>query len=842
MCNVSRFHWKALLLLCLFYFQQVVAVPSDFNWYQMDPDNSPSPRIGAALFFDGENLILFGGRITPSDSSNETWVWNGRNWRNITDDLQRSPSARSFAAVSMDSTGKVILFGGTNPPKNDTWRWNGVDRGWEELIPNDQPGSPDRRAAAMMALDPITNNVVLFGGTNRDVRAFNDTWLWDGVKWTQFLTSPSNTPPARAAGGLGLDRNGTIDRLILFGGSPLGLLPETIDAGNEALNDTWAWTQNGWVKLEPTDKPDPRYLFSMARDDASGQLLLFGGRNTSRTDVILFDDTWTWNGSTWLQLETQNSPGDRSNGAGFAYDADHEQMVLFGGGFNVSSDFNNRTWLWVPLPTVESVIPNSGPPEGGTEVTITGTNFLPSFVPSSSPVNVLFGLDGLATNVDVRSDTKIKATSPPGTLGDTVPVLVQTVVGTSVSSQGTFTYSLNPTVDNVSPNSGPLSGGTIVVITGTGFDATSSVAFGSQSATSFTVDSSTQITAIAPPSALAVPNTVYVIVTTSGRSSQPGVQNQFTYKNSDTKPTITLVSPNIGSVGGGTRVTITGYNFTNVEAVLFGENNGATSFQVISDTEIQAVSPPSPPFPPLSGGPGIVDIRVQTASEILSDITPQDQFQYVNGPIVTSVFPNSGPASGGTTVTITGINFSGLISVAFGSTPAKIISASDTSITVISPEGPANTTVDITVTTLIGTSDMSPNDEFHYQESSLVLSPLNLRGFQKATISFATAADLIACAKKKQHPCFLARLRLVNVLTWNANPEGNPAVAYQIYRRHDGRSRKLIGTVLADQKLKFKDKHIRPGVTYTYFVVAVDESGNTSEPATVKIKPFNRLH
>lgn len=56
-----------------------------------------------------------------------------------------------------------------------------------------------------------------------------------------------------------------------------------------------------------------------------------------------------------------------------------------------------------------------------------------------------------------------------------------------------------PQIQNLSPNTGSVSGGTTVVITGVNFqDAIASVQFGSVAAPSFTVNSPTQITAISP--------------------------------------------------------------------------------------------------------------------------------------------------------------------------------------------------------------------------------------------------------------------------------------------------------------------------------------------------------
>lgn len=58
-----------------------------------------------------------------------------------------------------------------------------------------------------------------------------------------------------------------------------------------------------------------------------------------------------------------------------------------------------------------------------------------------------------------------------------------------------------PAIGSISPILGSVAGGTSVTITGTDFNATSAVRFGGTPASGFTVDSETQITAIAPPSA-----------------------------------------------------------------------------------------------------------------------------------------------------------------------------------------------------------------------------------------------------------------------------------------------------------------------------------------------------
>jgi hypothetical protein len=82
-------------------------------------------------------------------------------------------------------------------------------------------------------------------------------------------------------------------------------------------------------------------------------------------------------------------------------------------------------------------------------------------------------------------------------------------------------------------------------------------------------------------------------------------------------PTVSTVSPPSGPVAGDTPVTITGTGFTNATAVDFGTGNPA-SFSVISDTEIDATSPP---------GSGTVDVTV-TSPGGTSSASVADEFTY----------------------------------------------------------------------------------------------------------------------------------------------------------------------------------------------------------------------
>ena len=172
---------------------------------------------------------------------------------------------------------------------------------------------------------------------------------------------------------------------------------------------------------------------------------------------------------------------------------------------------------------------------------------------------------------------------------------------------------------------------------------------------------------------------------------------------------VTSVLPNAAPVAGGTTTVITGIGFTGASAVTFG-GVPAKSYMVTSGGQVTAVVP--------AHAPGTVDVQVVSANGT-SPQTAADQFTYTNGPIVTGVSPNYGPQSGGTSVTITGMQLtgaadSGVSSVAFGQVAAGGVTV--TSSTVITVTSPAHQSamVDVVVSGPTGTSVRSSQDQFTY--------------------------------------------------------------------------------------------------------------------------------
>ena len=121
---------------------------------------------------------------------------------------------------------------------------------------------------------------------------------------------------------------------------------------------------------------------------------------------------------------------------------------------------------------------------------ITGSDF-------SGVSAVTFG-GTAATSFTVNSNTRITAKAPAHAAG-TVQVIVTAGGGTSSeSSASAYEYVAVPVISGLSVSSGPYSGGSTVVITGTDFTEVSGLVFGAARVSEYTVDSSTQITATSP--------------------------------------------------------------------------------------------------------------------------------------------------------------------------------------------------------------------------------------------------------------------------------------------------------------------------------------------------------
>ncbi|MCI0421642.1 MAG: IPT/TIG domain-containing protein [Acidobacteria bacterium] len=167
-----------------------------------------------------------------------------------------------------------------------------------------------------------------------------------------------------------------------------------------------------------------------------------------------------------------------------------------------------------------------------------------------SQLQTLSGIQYIAHNAaGTRAGTvgpvsfQVRWTAPSTSAGEVVFSVAGNAANNDNNNTGDFIHfrettsqppgsSAVPTITSVSPSSGPVNGGTPVIITGTGFASGATVTVGGVAATNVSVASATQINATT--GAAGTPGTVNVVVTVSGQSAT--LNGGFTYSSSTSTP------------------------------------------------------------------------------------------------------------------------------------------------------------------------------------------------------------------------------------------------------------------------------------------------------------------
>jgi formylglycine-generating enzyme required for sulfatase activity len=234
-----------------------------------------------------------------------------------------SPAPRALCQMIFDTTiGSIVMFGG--PPwetLSDTWLWDGVN--WTEVETTDSPPN-----SVGFVMDSSAGVGILFDGDQ-------GTWIWEGetLSWTEIF--PATTPSSRSEPTMSFDPVG--GGVILDSGGCGG--------GSSCFReDTLAFSvaDSDWSVVSDSG-PTPVEGPACASGDASMGVVRFGGNTYGGLKI---DETWIWDGASWGQASTNNAPEGRQGGV-MAYHAGLESIVLYGGWDNNTSDpYYYDTWAW----------------------------------------------------------------------------------------------------------------------------------------------------------------------------------------------------------------------------------------------------------------------------------------------------------------------------------------------------------------------------------------------------------------------------------------------------------------------------------------------------------------
>jgi hypothetical protein len=260
---------------------------------------------------------------------------SGFTWTNITGYTGLTPGCRDSEGIAYDAALKeVVLFGGVSQcgtpqaySQNDTWVF--ANDTWTNISAR-LSTSPSPRWGMAFVYDPATEQIVLFGGSDASGDVNGETWVFNGT-WTDLTSRQSVSPPALYSPGATYDPN--LGGVLLYGGqNGFASTPIVI------YNQTWEFNGLKWSLLNASGPAGLRAP-ALAFDTAENESILFGGTPIAGP---VSNETWAFTKDNWSELFPTTEPAARYT-PGVAYDPASSSLYLFGGA-SASGSLLNDTW------------------------------------------------------------------------------------------------------------------------------------------------------------------------------------------------------------------------------------------------------------------------------------------------------------------------------------------------------------------------------------------------------------------------------------------------------------------------------------------------------------------
>jgi len=520
---------------------------------------------------------------------------------------------------------RLIIFSGDwipGPPSADVWVLanasgrNGTPT-WIQLAPA-SPGPVGREYGSFTYVKE-SNRLIVCGGVN----GASDCWVLTNANGLGGVPTWIRLPdmPNAFMGSAAYDS--ATRRLMVFGYGSSGTNNLIILSDADGIG-TPTWSQPTATGPPPVS----RFLNSVAYDPGTNRLIVFGGTSWTASSYNNLNDLWILgnaNGASgtpqWIQMSPTGGPPSGRCWAGFSYDPQTNEAILFGGADNSVGDAFSDLWLlknangigtpqWVQLNPVgrkpighfSSALGRDGPNRVLTMALGRWTD------EGTQPYSSLFLTDNWRLNlaevgaaVGTPFSYSVLATDPDGDLPSFS--LTQSPDGMSISST-TGLISYLPTAANIGRQSV-----TVRVDDGGGLSATQTFEI------------------VVVPAVAAIPPSVVSVVPNAG---QPG-----------TIVDVTVTAQNSNFVRGQT-------------SVLF--YNGPTTVHPYAEsvTVLNAATAVVRLNIPANAQLGVLSFNIGTGFEIANAI---NAFTIQSGPVltITSVAPSSGPQGGTAVVSIQGM-------------------------------------------------------------------------------------------------------------------------------------------------------------------------------------------
>jgi N-acetylneuraminic acid mutarotase len=363
--------WAALLLLlcleltaCGCSSQTARAVTGTWSQLPSASAQVPPARSDYSAAYDPktQRLIVFGG-VTSTEGaamteSGETWAYDPatNEWANL-HPSGPAPSARGHCVMAYDpQSGKMLLYGGARLPVSaegltQTWAYDTLTNTWSDL--QTDPPAIATTTECPMIYDPASKTVFMFSfeDDEQSEGLLTTVWSLDSTvnAWTRVHTS-GGLPPARARGAVTYDPHRS--EFLLLGGYTI--------YPSEVLNDLWSFDpkKSKWTELHPKGELPPANNSPVAWYDSNAQrtmLFVAGGLDTS--------ETWSYDsdGNVWTRLDLTVAPPAPRIGASVLFDPVSGSAFLYGGTRLKTTAVNILDWdpvlysdVWRFTPTQSS--------------------------------------------------------------------------------------------------------------------------------------------------------------------------------------------------------------------------------------------------------------------------------------------------------------------------------------------------------------------------------------------------------------------------------------------------------------------------------------------------------
>jgi hypothetical protein len=231
-------------------------------------------------------------------------------------------------------------------------------------------------------------------------------------------------------------------------------------------------------------------------------------------------------------------------------------------------------------PALASVSPKQGSQAGGLKAAVLGDDFAEGAI-------VRFG--GVAAAVTFKSRKELEVVTPVYAGSGEVTVEVVNPDGASSALEAAFVFEARPApaIAGITPNMGPTTGGTKIVIEGQNFTRDCAVYIGRENPKDTTWKSATEIHVVTAPRKAAGLCDVEVAAPGAGKAV---MKNGFRF-DAVPAPVITSVSPNAGAVAGGTEMSISGKNFIK-ESIVLVDGKPPKAVKLVNPTTLEFKTPP----------------------------------------------------------------------------------------------------------------------------------------------------------------------------------------------------------------------------------------------------------